>query len=304
MNTLQIGIENTLYYQRSTPDVSVTKIEYYDTITGTLVYTDDSPINITDEGIVAAATSELAVTIPLSGPIEANRRYVLRADPAGSAPDATIDVISIDADDKIEIKYPLTRSIAAGTRVKSVLTTSTYTPADTTYRAVRVVWYLSTGRPYSQEYLLLKKFVLCPIDHQDIVTRWSRIQNQEPGWQRRACVGWAPQISEAWARITADFYIRGILIDNVINIEILRDLTLLHVERILTEMGADPTTGESRLDRLRELERKVETEMNKVMQSPLIVDAAMDNKVDERTARRPLRLGWESGSDPAAWRRN
>lgn len=299
MKTLQIGVANTVEYYRTSSAITCTKVEYYDVLDGTLLATDSSPTNDATDLTVSVAAADGDATITLSGTLAAGYKYEVGPETAGEFPPFVIDVISINTDDVAELKYELTREIAASATVKGIRVTSTYTPADSTYRAVRAVFTLSNGKVEQEEYLLFKRFVRCPIAALDVIQRWSRIINKEPAWQRRTGQSWQPQIDEAWERVVDDLYVRNIMVDTIINPGILKELVFTHFDRILTEMGIDAVAGDNRLERLKMLERKVDTEMQRVMSAPLALDKDEDNQMDNEELR-PLSLNWDQPR--SSWR--
>lgn len=295
MKTLQIGVENTIEYYRPSADVTCTKVEYYDTLNGVLLYTDSSPTNDETDASITTGATEGGYSLVVDAEVTNGYKYEVQPEVAGQYYPFEIDLISVSEDTgsyTVEVKYDFQRDIPSGGSVKGLRVTSAYTPADSTYRAVRAIFTMSDGKPYTDEYLLFKRFVRCPVSHQDIASRWSRIVNQEPAWQRRANKGWNPQIDEAWEQIVLDLYIRNIMVDTIVNPAILKPLVMCHVDRIITEMGIDTVASENRLERLNILRNNIDREMQKVLVAPLALDKNENNVIDNNSVK-PLTLNFD-----------
>lgn len=292
MRVYQLGRANTVEIYRTDSSTTVSSVVIYDAVSGATLATIASG-SITNDSVNAtlSATTVGDTTITASG-LSAGIRYQIVETGLPSTEITTISKTASTA----TIREPLSIAYSASAKVKGLRATCTYTPAASgTGREVNVTWTLSNGEVYSDNALLVEYIVQCPVRSTDITTRYPRVAYHEPEWQRRAAVGWQPQIDEAWEQIRADLYAAGIRLETVRNIQALRELLISRVGLVMIDSGLDPLGYQDTQEARRQLLDNVTRELDRVLALGLNVDSretGTENVVQKRVS-----LGWERWSD-------
>lgn len=298
MKTLQLGKSETLTYYRRSPDDVVSSVAVNTSDVGTAV-TVGTVVNDPTSVAVAADARAGAQSITLAGTVTPGR-YCLRHNPATIGPDVEVEILSVSATYSCGLKMLLGTAIPTGTLVKGIKTTVTVTvPSTITARSVVVKWTLADGTVEEEEYFLAKYLVRCPLTTHDLPSRWSKLKDDHvPLWQRRAGVGWTPQIETAWEDISLMLLENSMFIHNVRNPEQLKPLLWTQLGYVLLKMGLDPAGAENREEQIRSYQREVQQCLFALKKSQIWIDYSQTNTVTtEATRRRKFRMGHERHDD-------
>jgi len=291
MKTLQLGVVNLLEFYREDPAVTMTEVKIIDTDDGSIIetipvgdITNDDTIENPTVAINAGDYEFTALNL------EKGRDYLIqpRFSYMGKAQRVSTIAVNITSNQG-EIRHEFFNNYDTLASFKGILSTCEFTPSDELLnREVLIIWKDSNSKTYRSQAVLVKYKAQNPITHHHIIAKFPRLIALIPEWQIRSGVGYQPQSDEAFETVRTLMYRNGVILDRVADIDALKPLLWIQIERILSESGIDPSGRSDRDEAIKEFNKSAGRELKKCLALKLFVDNKETNTHQDQTISRSM----------------
>ena len=263
MLTVIKGKAETIEIKRSAVAVTVASCGVYDPRDGSVVCTA-SVANDTDNDTLATAAAKNAGTITTTGSDTLTKGVMYLVTDTNTR-SLTINVVAVDGQ-TVTLRDKLPFGISSGATIVGITGSATLTvPSTYTGDSVTIEWTMSNSDVYPDELITSKYRFFNPVDSTDLYTRWSRLKNNEPSYQRSQGQEYSPQIDRAVDMIRDKFWRDGYVLDRIRSPKLASELIILQAGLILVNMGYDLAASTDPSDTRSDLESQLKRAYSEVM---------------------------------------